>query len=619
MEYVLLATAFVTTVLVVTTVARRLGVLSPLALLAVGVVGSYLPFVHEPTLTPDLVLVGLLPPLLYAAAVNTSLVDFRRELPVIGWLSVGLVLFSAFGVGVVAWSLLPNLPFAAAVALGAIVAPPDAVAATSIARSIGLPRRVVSILEGESLVNDATALVSLRTAVSALAGTVAVGAIVLDFAKAVVIAIVVGVVVSTLMNAVFRRVQDVVTNTALTFLVPFLAYAPTEELGASGVLAVVVAGLRIGHAAATVQTSQTRLASRLNWNTVQFLLESSVFLLLGLQVRRIVEGAARSAVPPARIVLVCAAVLGAVIALRFVWVLATRAFLTVRGGSRGTVRESLVISWAGMRGVVTLAAALTLPGATPYRDILVLLALVVTIGTLTLQGLTLPLIARALGVHGPDPREDTLQEAAVYQRAVTAGLEAAQQAAGPDDAAILARLRHQGELRLNGIWERLGRPEDEAPTPFEAYRRLRQIALTAERAQVVDMRDNGQADHAVLEGVMNALDVEESTLARREQRSKVLREAHLSPNVPGGACDHLRAAPCTVEPLTPAGCERCAIEGTAPVHLRLCLECGHVGCCDSSVGKHATRHFQESGHPVMRSFEPGESWRWCYVDAALDA
>lgn len=616
MEYVIMLGALVVTVLAVTAVSRRLGLLAPLALMVVGVIGSYLPFVHEPQLTPELVLVGLLPPLLYSAAVNTSLVDFRRDIAPIGWLSVGLVVFTAFGVGIVVHALLP-VPFAAAVAIGAVVAPPDAVAATSVARAIGLPRRVVSILEGESLVNDATALVSLRSAVHALTAAVTVGAVLLDFGKAVLLAVLIGVAIAKLANLVFRRLRDPLITTALTFVAPFAAFAPAEELHASGVIAVVVAGLLIGHAAPIVQNAQARIAGRMNWKTVQFLLENTVFLLIGLQVRSIVAGAAGSSLGWPRIIAVCAAALAAVIVLRVLWVFATRLLVRVRGGAHTSAREALVIAWAGMRGVVTLAAALTLPASTPHRDVLVLVALVVTLGTLLIQGTTLPLLARALDVRGPDPREDTLQEAAVYQHAVTAGLAAAETAAGPDDAAALKRLRATGELRLNSVWERLGRAESEAPTPFASFRRLRQVALDAERREVIRLRDEGGAEHAVLEGVLAALDMEDATLARSAARDEALSGAHVNPQLPDSPCEHLRAAPCIVEPQTPEGCPECAADGLSPVHLRLCLTCGHVGCCDSSVGKHATAHYEATGHPVMRSFEPGESWRWCYVDELL--
>ncbi|MTB72333.1 Na+/H+ antiporter [Arsenicicoccus sp. MKL-02] len=614
-EILTLVVGLALTVLAVTTLSNRWGLSAPLVLIVVGLVGSYLPFIQKPTLSPELVLVGILPPLLYTAAHNTSLMDFRDNLSAIGWLSIGLVLFTTAGIGLLAWALLP-LPFAAAFALGAIVAPPDAVAATAVAKQIGLPRRVVTILEGESLVNDATALVSLRTATGALTAAVTVGAVLLDFAKAVVIAVVVGVVVAKAASYVLRRTSDPVATTALSFLLPFIAFAPAEHFHASGVLSVVVAGLLIGHMAPVVETAQSRVTTRINWKTITYLLENSVFLLVGLQTRSIVSAASSSPLGWGRIIAACLLVLLGVMLLRVVWIMATRFVVRVRQRQGVTPwQESALISWAGMRGVVTLAAALTLPLATPHRAVLVLIALVVTAGTLLIQGLTLPVLARRLDVHGPDPREDALQEATVYARAVEAGRRAMEREAGPDDAATIATLRDQTERRVNAIWERLGRPDDQKETPSQTYRRLRTAAIKAEREEVLRVRSEGEVESEVISAVLASLDFEETSLMRVEQRVRRLRA--LSPALPDAPCEHLEQSPTFVEPRTHGECIGCQAEGTTPVHMRLCLTCGYVGCCDSSEGRHATRHYEATGHPTMRSFEPGESWRWCFVDGLL--
>ncbi|WP_286955684.1 MULTISPECIES: Na+/H+ antiporter [Arsenicicoccus] len=615
MEILTLVVGLALTVLAVTTLSNRWGLSAPLVLIVVGLVGSYLPFIHEPSLSPELVLVGILPPLLYTAAHNTSLMDFRDNLSAIGWLSIGLVLFTAAGIGLLAWALLP-LPFAAAFALGAIVAPPDAVAASAVAKQIGLPRRVVTILEGESLVNDATALVSLRTATGALTAAVTVGAVLLDFAKAVVIAIVVGVVVAKAASYVLKRTSDPVATTALSFLLPFIAFAPAEHFHASGVLSVVVAGLLLGHMAPVVETAQSRVTTRINWKTITYLLENSVFLLVGLQTRSIVSAASSSPLGWGRIVAACLLVLVGVMVLRVAWIMATRFVVRARGRDGVTPwQESALIAWAGMRGVVTLAAALTLPLATPHRPVLVLVALVVTAGTLLIQGLTLPVLARRLDVHGPDPREDALQEATVYARAVEAGRRAMDAEAGPDDAATIATLRDQAERRVNAIWERLGRPDERKETPSQTYRRLRTAAIRAEREEVLRVRSEGEVESEVISAVLASLDFEETSLIRVEQRARRLRA--LSPALPDAPCQHLAEAPTFVEPRTHGECIGCLAEGTTPVHMRLCLTCGYVGCCDSSEGRHATRHHEATGHPTMRSFEPGESWRWCFVDGLL--
>ena len=429
MHLALTLLAVVGTVTVVAGLARRVGVSAPLALIVTGVVGSYLPFIPEPRLSSEVVLVGLLPPLLYAAAIRTSLVDFRDNRGVIAGLSVGLVLFTALGVGALAWWLLP-IPFAVAFALGAVVGPPDAVAATAVARRIGLPRRLVTILEGESLVNDATALVSLRSAIAAFtyAGAVTLGSVALDFAWAVAGGVAIGLVVALAVGVVRKHVRDPVIDTSLSFMTPFLAYLPAEQLHASGVLSVVVAGLLLSHKSPVLQTAASRMSERINWSTLQFLLENAVFLMIGLQMRRIVSAVAASDLGLGLILGSSAAVLVAVMLLRPVWVFPLR-WVAPRLGGGGAEGPSpwshnAVLSWAGMRGVVTLAAALVLPPQTPHREVLVFIAMVVTVGTLVLQGTTLPWLARRLGVRGPDRREDALAEATILQSAVAAGLRA---------------------------------------------------------------------------------------------------------------------------------------------------------------------------------------------------
>jgi CPA1 family monovalent cation:H+ antiporter len=615
--------AIVATVVVVAGLSRRIGVPSPLALIVVGVVASYAPFISEPELSSEVVLVGLLPPLLYAAAVRTSLVDFRANKTTIGLLSVGLVIFTALGVGLVAWWLLA-IPFAVAFALGAIVAPPDAVAASAVARRIGLPRRVVTILEGESLVNDATALVSLRTAVSIFVAGVAkvtFRSVAVDFVWAVVGGVLFGIAVGTGIAMVRKHVTDPAIDTSISFIVPYVAYLPAEHFHASGVLAVVVAGLLLGHKAPVIQTASSRLSERINWTTVQFLLENAVFLMIGLQMRRLVSDVTAADPGIGRIVVFYAAVLAAVMLLRPAYIFPSRWLINLAEPEGRPVPWSslAIISWAGMRGVVTLAAAFALPARIPQRSVLVLAAMVVTVGTLLIQGTTLPWLARRLRERGPDPREDALQEATILQAAVAAGLKALEEC-DEVDPELIEQLRVRSEKRTNIVWERLGQGrEDSLETPSEAYRRVRLIMLAAEREELLRIRDSGAVDQEVLLHVLGQLDIEESMLDRIEERTATLRdEPLLPPERTGDECDHLLAHHDRfVAPRTPQGCEECLRDGTTWVHLRLCLDCGHVGCCNSSVGKHADGHFRDVRHPVMRSFEPGEAWRWCYVDEQL--
>ena len=614
MEVLLLVVGCVSTVLLVTALCRRLPIPAPLLLLLVGAVVSYEPWFPLPELTAEMALFGFLPPLLYAAAVNTSLVDFRANLKAIGWLSIGFVLFCAVGVALVIMGLLP-VPFAAAFAVGAIVAPPDAVAAVAVARSAGLPRRVVTILEGESLLNDATALVSLRTAVAALGAAVTFWEVGQDFLLAVIVGPLAGFVVAKLSIWLFRVITEPVMSTTLTFLIPFAAYALAETFHASGVLAVVVAGLMVGHVTPTMHSATARVSTWLNWTTIQYVLENTVFLLIGLHTHEVLAAASEYPVSNLTIVLASLAVLVSVIGLRIVYVMVVRPFLSPRLHPLSW-QEGLIISWAGMRGVVTLAAALTLPAETPLRPVLLLIALVTVAGTLLIHGLTLPWLTRRLGVRGPDPREDALQEAMVTQRSINAGMDALNNAAEPGDEELVKRLKATAKQRIDLAWERLGQ-DDRNETRGRAYRRLRLAGMAGEREKLLEIRDRGFADHEVLSSLLSELDVEEATLENRENREREVREAPARPD--GDApCVHLGQVPAEVDFEAHGECEDCVRLGLEPVELRMCLDCGHIACCDSSVGKHATQHFRTTGHPVMRSIEPGEHWRWCYVDQLHD-
>jgi Na+/H+ antiporter len=602
--------------------ARRFGISEPLVLTLIGIAGSYLPFVPDLRLTPNIVLIGLLPPLLYTAAIRTSLVDFKANKRPIMLLSVGLVVFTTFGVALVAWALLP-ISFPIAVALGAVVAPPDAVAATAIARRTGLPRRVVTILEGESLFNDATALVTLRTAIAAVAGAVTILHIGRDFALSVIGGIAVGAVVAYVLGMIRRRVTDPVIDTTISFLAPFAAYLPAERIEGSGVLAVVTAGLILGQNAAIWQGASSRIAERTNWRTIQFVLENAVFVLIGLQVRTIVTGAWHAGLGHQRLIIACLAVLGAVVVLRPIWVFPAtyvpRWIPAVgRADPKPPWKVPAVISWAGMRGVVTLAAVFVIPANTPYHPVLVLIALVVVAGTLLVQGTTLPWLVRKMNMFGPSRAEDALQVANLLQQVTAAGQRTLRHVTDDDTPPeLIEQLLARDESRTNSAWERLGPGEAERRTPSESYRKLRLKMLHAERSELLRVRDTGVLDHEVLQIVMAMLDLEESMIDRVEEAADSIREEELT-LVPGSAeCDHLHDAPRTQRPDTPGVCQECIDEGTHWVHLRMCLTCGHVACCDSSPRRHATAHHGRTNHPVMRSVEPGEAWRWCYEDELL--
>jgi CPA1 family monovalent cation:H+ antiporter len=508
----------------VSALARRVGLPTPIALVLVGVALSYVPGVPDIRLDPEIVLVLVLPPLLYAAAFNTPFRAFRANLVPIGLLSVGLVLFTAVVVGLVAYAVVPGLPLAAALALGAIVAPPDAVAATAVARRVGLPDRVVTVLEGESLLNDATALVAYRVAVAAVvSGSVSLSGAAGAFLLASVGGAAVGFAVSWLMTQLRRRTTDPLIENVLALVTPFLAYLPAEEMHASGVLAVVIAGLHSGHTAPTVMTPAARLQSQAIWEVIEFLLQGVVFTLIGLQLRDIVAAVDADA---GTVASAAAAVTAAVVVSRFAWVFPTTYLrrLPRRVRARDPFppwQWPFVISWAGMRGVVSLAAAFALPlttdtGPFPQRALLVLLSFVVIAVTLVLQGLTLPMVIRWLRLPRPDPAELNLQEAAAQHAAGSAAvgrLEELLARADAPPAGVEQRLRDMVEKRQLFAWERLGAGSNRE-TPSAAYRRLRKAMLRAERDVLLQMRNDGRIDETVLRRVQRDLDLEEALLDR---------------------------------------------------------------------------------------------------------
>ena len=605
MEIAVALVALAVVVLATTELAERLGFPAPLALIVVGFAGAYLPWVPEIHLSHEVVLLGLLPPLLYAAAVQTSLIDFTANRGPILLLSVSLVVATTLGVGLVVHLLLPQVGWPAAFAIGAVVAPPDAVAASAIGRRIGLPRRIVTILEGESLFNDATALVALRTALAATAGISALD-VSKDFAIAAGGGALVGLAVFAVVAWIRQHIHESVMDVGVSFIVPFAAYVAAEEFHGSGVIAVVVAGLLLGHKAPIIQTAQSRLAERVNWRTIAFLLEHTVFLLIGLQAKWILEDVAASSVPLGRIIAICAAALAAAIAIRLVWVMTTSKLL-LRGSSTA---GSFIVGWAGMRGVVTLAAAFVIPEDTEYREILLMIAFAVVAGTLFLQGLSLPWLVRRLEVPAPDPMADALARASLLETASEAAYEKLAQLEYDDPHGVWEVVKQRVELRNFAAWEQLGtKPGEE--TPSDLYARMRREMIQAERARVLEVRSENTVPSEVISQVLGLLDIEESMLAVVSDSTAEVKTSNAF-QLAGDVCPDLADYPVTRTAENPS-CQECVDGGLTWVALRQCLECGQVGCCDSSPGRHATAHFHRTRHPVMQSAEPGEPWRWCYV------
>jgi CPA1 family monovalent cation:H+ antiporter len=606
--------ALVVGVVVISALGRLIRLPSPVLLVGAGIVVSFLPGVPEIHLEPELVLVVLLPPLLYAASIRTSLIDVRRNVRWIVLLAVGLVLFTALTVGLGMYLAVSGISLATALAFGAVVAPTDAVAATAVAHRVGLERKLVTVLEGESMFNDATALVLLQVALLAVDGAFHPIEAVGRFFLVAVGGIAVGVVVAAIFTVVRRHSRDTLSVSAMSLVAPYAAFIPAEELKVSGVLAVVVTGLILAHRSPVDQTPEGRLVIVSIWGTVQFVLEGVVFALIGLQLRGLVDGRQSTW---GEIVVAGVVAFVIVVVSRPVWILISDLAGRLTAAGRAaclTPKQGAVVSWAGMRGVVSLAAALSLPLDTERRGLLLVTTIGVIVGTLSLQGLTLPWVIRRVGLEPPDPRLDALQQARAQQLATSAAiarlreLEVAEQPS-PE---VVSRLERFAELRAFIAWENLA--PDASSTPTAQFRRLRNEMIAAEREVLVRLRDGGGLDDAVLRRVQRQLDLEEAMLAEPDEdiSGEGGMVAELIPNAPD-SCEHLDTAPARERP-DALRCEECIKLGWEWVHLRQCLECGRVGCCDSSRGKHATAHFRTTGHPVIRSAEAGEGWRWCFVD-----
>ncbi len=524
----------------VSVLSPKLKIATPLVLVVIGLGISVLPGVQPVVIPSEWILAGVLPPLLYSSAINLPLVDFRKNFGSISVLSVALVIVSALVTGFLLFMILPQLNLASAIALGAVISPTDAVAATSIGKRLGLPPRLVAVLEGESLVNDASSLVLLRTALAAAAGTTAIaggGGAVVDFAYSSVIGIAVGLAVGALTVFLRSKLHDSVVNTAVSFLIPFLAYIPAEALGASGVLAVVVAGLYTGHMGARYFSASTRISERTNWRTIQFLLENGVFLLMGLELKNIVVAAIEPSGETDHLDALGAVVLGlgaaiVLLVIRFAFVGPLLAVQQARARRRDPTgaeasdatgwRGGAVLSWAGMRGVVTVAAAQSLPDGTPYRNELVLIAFTVSIVTLLVQGGTLPWIIRVMKLTGVDERADHEEFATLVDELRAAGLQVldAPELTLPNgdavDESVVDRVRSDADLRSESAWERAHADDSGGTAPHRQYRVLRLEVLKAERAALLDARGRGEYNSRILVRAQLMLDQEEARLAQSD-------------------------------------------------------------------------------------------------------
>lgn len=564
-------------VVVVNVIAPRIKIASPLLLVLLGIGISFLPFVAPVEIEPEWILGGVLPPLLYSAAVNMPTMDFRRDLRTISAFSVLLVIGSAVVIGYVMSRLIPGIDLATGIALGAILSPTDAVA-TSIVKRAGVSSRLVTVLEGESLLNDASALVLLR---SATAATVLLSAreVAADFAWAVLVAVVVGFVIGKLNLVIRSRVTHPTSNVAISLVVPFFAYLPAERLDASGLVAAVVAGLVTGHGSPKYLRPQDRLTTEAVWRTLEMLLESAIFLLMGLELYGLVVEVREehNSIRAALLLGLLGAALVVVIRAAFVapslWLLARRGrrdpatrerIATIRDQlesgelqqpTRGRPRldpaeyaerargrsarlsthltrrladldylaaqafgwrEGIVLVWAGMRGAVTLAAAQSLPADTPQRALLILIAFVVAAGTLVVQGGTLGWLVRVLGLTGKDPaahRNQLFELRRELGDLLTARLD---QGVSRPDGTPFSPLAVDWARRLIVA---LMTADDQRGVDGEDLRtergQLRLALIELQREELLRIRDLGTYPSSVLEDTLTQLDADQLSLELR--------------------------------------------------------------------------------------------------------
>jgi monovalent cation/hydrogen antiporter len=496
--------------------ARRVGVPYPIFLVIGGLAIGFVPGLPKLQLEPDLVLLLFLPPILFAAGYQTSPRELWRKRRLLTLLALGLVLLTTVVVAGVVIRLVPGMPLAAALALGAIVSPPDAIAATSIAERLGLPRRLVTVIEGESLLNDATALVAYRFAVvAAVTGTFTPSDAVVSFVGVAIGGVLIGLVVGSIVNFLFEHLHDAPVEVLVSLLAPFAAYLPAEALGVSGVLAAVATGVWHGWRAPRVIRSETRtLLGTGAWETMLFAVNGFVFLLIGLQLPGVLDGI--SGRPAGELLLLGGAIAGTVVVIRLAWVFLVM-WLPARIRRRGRrepaipTGELAILGWTGMRGAVSLAAALALPIVPPFpeRDLIVFLAFVTILVTLVGQGLTLPLLIQRLGLGADRSRER--DELAARNAATEAAVRRLEELVTeiPGHLPLIDQLREQYRHRTEH-YDRAGATDGaEVDEEQRDHELIRRAVLAAERLAVIELRERGAISDQALRRLERDIDLEE--------------------------------------------------------------------------------------------------------------
>ena len=504
--------------------AHWLSVPYPILLVLGGLALGFVPGVPEVHLEPDLVLILFLPPLLYSAAFFTDLRSLRDNVRPLSLTAIGLVLLTMVIVAVIAHEVI-GMTWAVAFALGAIVSPTDPVAATAIMRRVGAPRRIVNMVEGESLFNDASALVAYRVAVAAaVGGSFSLLDASLEFVGAVAGGVAIGLAVGYVVAAIRRRLEDPTTEITISLFTGYAAYLPAEELGLSGVLAAVTAGIYLGWRASELISPTTRLQAYGTWEVLGFLVNAVLFMLIGLQLPVIVDGLAGR--PWQEPVGYAALVAAAVIAARFLWVFTVPYVIRAidrrpqQRLRRTTAQSRVVVAWSGMRGAVSLAAALALPLETdagtplPDRSLVLFITFAVILVTVVGQGLTLPALIRRLGIGGDDDDEgaEELRARLTAAKAAINSLDQLEEEDWTRDETI-ERVRALYEFRKRRFAAQAGKIEDEGIEDRSlTYQRMMHVVFGAQRQALVGLRNQGEISSEVMRRIERELDLEESRL-----------------------------------------------------------------------------------------------------------
>lgn len=508
-------------------VARKIQVPYPIVLVIAGLLLGFVPGIPQIALQPDLIFLVVLPPLLFASAWVTSWRDLSRNMVSIAMLAPGLVAFTVLAVaGAAAW-LLPGFDWRFGFVLGAAVATTDAIAATSIAKRIGLPKNIVDLLEGESLINDATGLLALEFAIAMVVEgrqpTIGAGFVRLLYLSAGGTAI--GLVIGRVVEWFEHRIDDGPIEIAVSILVPYAAYLSAEAIHTSGVLAVVAAGLYLGRKSSEFFSPGVRLQARAVWSAIEFILNGFVFVLIGLQLPFVLAGV--SELRMGRLLLYASLFCVFLIVLRILWTFPgsyvavfIRRKLLRQDEQWPSARAVFVVGWTGMRGVLALAAAISLPetiadgSAFPHRDLIIFLTFSVILVTLVLQGLTLPSVIRALGLVTPaDPASGENDGRRLVLEAALAHIEQNRQSDSSAVASVYDDLAKHYQHRLASVTRLYEEMEMDSPEHYPQYLDLSRTLLDVERRTALRLRDEGVITDEALREIEHELDLSETRLA----------------------------------------------------------------------------------------------------------